>query len=221
MTTTADHPDSPGDQPTAQQMIDQQLRPCGITDPRVLQVMLEVPRHEFVSTDLQDQSYADRALPIGQEQTISQPFIVAYMTQALRAAPDARVLEIGTGSGYQAAILSRLVKHVYTVERHEALAEQAIARFAQLCYDNISVHVGDGTAGWPEYAPYDNAIITAAAPRVPRAILKQLRRGGILVLPVGTREKQHLRRLRVQLLGVSSEELGAVQFVPLIGQDGW
>ncbi len=219
--------DQPGDvddqfQAEAQRrMVDEQLRPRGISDPRVLEAMLEVPRHFFVPDEFQDQAYADRALPIEAEQTISQPFIVAYMTQALQAEPEARVLEIGTGSGYQAAILSRLVTHVYTVERHAALAEQAAERFAYLGYDNISIHVGDGTAGWPEHAPYDNAIVTAAGPRVPRALIKQVRRGGTIVLPVGGRKKQQLRRLTVRLLGATYENLGKVQFVPLVGQDGW
>src|SRR5258708_35933628 len=202
-------------------MVDEQLRPRGISDPRVLEAMLEVPRQFFVPDEFQDQAYADRALPIEAEQTISQPFIVAYMTQALQAEPEARVLEIGTGSGYQAAILSRLVAHVYTVERHAALAEQAAERFARLGYDNISIHVGDGTAGWPEHAPYDNAIITAAGPGVPRAIVAQVQRGGTIVLPVGNRKSQHLERLRVNWLGYSRQNLGKVQFVPLVGRYGW
>jgi protein-L-isoaspartate(D-aspartate) O-methyltransferase len=161
-----------------------------------LQAMLDVPRQVFIPTEWYAYTYSDRALPIEEGQTISQPFIVALMTEALEAAPDARVLEIGTGSGYQAAVLSRLVAHVYTVERHGPLAQQAIERFERLGYDNISVRVGDGTTGWPEYAQYDNAIITAAGPGVPRAIVAQVRRGGTIVLPVGNRKMQHLQRLR-------------------------
>jgi len=130
-------------------------------------------------------------------------------------------LEIGTGSGYQAAILSRLVAHVYTVERHAALAQLAAIRFAQLGYANISIYVGDGTTGWAEHAPYDNAIITASGPRIPWAVVKQVRRGGNIVLPIGGRKNQHLERLGVRRFGVSRENLGKVQFVPLIGQDGW
>src|SRR5258706_1146672 len=202
-------------------MIDEQLRPRGITDQRVLQAMLDVPRHVFVPAQLQAEAYADKALPIDENQTISQPFIVAYMTQALGAAPTARVLEIGTGSGYQAAVLSRLVAHVYTVEHHPLLAQQSGERFARLGYDNISIHVGDGTAGWPEYAPYDNAIITAAGAGVPRAIVAQVQRGGTIVLPVGNRKSQHLERLRVNWLGYSRQNLGKVQFVPLVGRYGW
>ena len=205
----------------AQQMIDEQLRPRGIDDERVLHAMFIVPRHEFVPADLQADAYSDHALPIDEGQTISQPYVVALMTQALQAAPDARVLEIGTGSGYQAAILSRLVGHVYTVERHAGLAEQALDRFTRLGYNNISVHVADGTSGWPEYAPYDNAIITAAGPDVPRAIVAQVVRGGTIILPVGTRKKQHLQRLRIHWLGFSREDLGRVAFVPLVGRYGW
>jgi protein-L-isoaspartate(D-aspartate) O-methyltransferase len=204
-----------------QQMIDEQLRPRGVNDERVLQAMLDIPRHLFMPENVRDEAYADKALPIDEGQTISQPFIVGVMTQALQANLQARVLEIGTGSGYQAAVLSRLVKHVYTVERHPVLAEQAKQRFQSLGYDNISVHVGDGTLGWPEHAPYDNAIITAAGPKVPRAVVSQVRRGGTVVLPVGNRELQRLLRLRVRLLGYTTRRLGSVMFVPLIGEYGW
>jgi protein-L-isoaspartate(D-aspartate) O-methyltransferase len=193
-----------------QRMIDEQLRPRKITDERVL-----------VTNEMQPEAYADKALPITEGQTISQPYIVAYMTQALDAKSTARVLEIGTGSGYQAAVLSRLVAHVYTVERHAPLAEIARERFARLGYDNITVHVGDGTFGWPEHAPYDNAIITAAGPHVPRAIVSQVRRGGTIVLPLGNRESQRLQRLTVRLLGYTRHNLGNVMFVPLIGEHGW
>jgi protein-L-isoaspartate(D-aspartate) O-methyltransferase len=175
-------------------MLDEQLRTRAITDERVLQAMLDVPRHLFVPDELQADAYADQALPIEQGQTISQPYIVALMTQELLAAPDARVLEIGTGSGYQAAVLSRIVADVYTVERHTTLAAQAQQRFATLGYANISIHVGDGTAGWSDHAPYDNVIITAGGPRVPRAIIRQVRRGGTILMPVGSRKSQHLHR---------------------------
>src|SRR5439155_21091271 len=143
------------------------------------------------------------------------------VADALLGAHDARVLEIGIGSEYQAALLRRLVGYVYPVERHEALAEQALERVTRLGYDNISVHVADGTSGWPEYAPYDNAIITAAGPDVPRAIVAQVVRGGTVILPVGTRKKQHLQRLRIRWLGFSREDLGRVAFVPLVGRYGW
>jgi protein-L-isoaspartate(D-aspartate) O-methyltransferase len=143
------------------------------------------------------------------------------MTEQLQASPDAHVLEIGTGSGYQTAVLSQLVAHIYTVERLERLAEQAIERFTLLGCDNISVHVGDGTLGWPEFAPYDNAIITAAGPEIPRAVVTQVKRGGTIVLPVGGRKVQRLQRLRVRWFGVTRQDLGKVQFVPLIGEAGW
>ncbi len=203
------------------QMVDGQIRARGIRDPQVLQVFYEVPRHWFVPADQQALAYADQALPIGQGQTISQPYIVALMTEALMAASDARVLEIGTGSGYQAAILSRLVAHVYTVERYESLAGQALERFGRLGYQNISVRVGDGTLGWPDYAPYDDAIITAAGPSIPTAIIAQIRPGGIVVLPIGRRRSQRLRRLWIREAGYISENLGRVSFVPLVGRYGW
>jgi protein-L-isoaspartate(D-aspartate) O-methyltransferase len=204
-----------------QRMVDEQLRPRNITDERVLAAMQAVPRHLFVIQEMQPEAYADKALPITEGQTISQPYIVAYMTQALNAAPTACVLEIGTGSGYQAAVLSRLVAHVYSVERHAPLAEIARERFERLGYENITVHVGDGTFGWPEHAPYDNAIITAAGPKVPRAIVSQVKRGGTIVLPIGNRESQRLQRLTVRLFGYTRQNLGGVMFVPLIGQYGW
>jgi protein-L-isoaspartate(D-aspartate) O-methyltransferase len=204
-----------------QRMVTEQLQARGIQDARVLQAMLDVPRHEFVSAEMQFDAYEDSALPIEAGQTISQPYIVGVMTQALKAAPESRVLEIGTGSGYQAAVLSRLVAHVYTVERHAGLAEQAIARFQRLGYQNISVQVGDGTLGWPDYAPYDHAIITAAGPHIPHLIVGQVRKGGTIILPVGGRKTQQLQRLRVRWFGVSRENLGDVAFVPLIGEHGW
>jgi protein-L-isoaspartate(D-aspartate) O-methyltransferase len=202
-------------------MVDEQLRTRGIQDPRVLQAMFDVPRHEFMPPEAQPLAYADQAVPIGEGQTISQPFIVALMTEALMAAPDARVLEIGTGSGYQAAVLSHLVSHVYSVERHPGLAAQAIDLLNRLGYANISIFVGDGTLGWPEFAPYDNAIVTAAGPRVSPAIVAQVRPGGTVVLPVGRRKAQRLQRLWVQSTGLISEDLGRVAFVPLVGRYGW
>ncbi|MEP7289856.1 MAG: protein-L-isoaspartate(D-aspartate) O-methyltransferase [Chloroflexota bacterium] len=221
MAVQSDHDDAEKWRSEQQRMIDEQLRARGITDERVLQAMQAIPRHVFIADQMQGDAYADRAVPIGEGQTISQPYIVALMTQALEADSTAHVLEVGTGSGYQTAILSQLVKHVYTVERHQILAEQAIARFAQLNCRNISVHIGDGTAGWPAHAPYDHAMITAAGPTIPRAIVEQVRRGGTIVLPVGGRKSQHLQRLRVRWLGFSREDLGPVSFVPLIGRYGW
>jgi protein-L-isoaspartate(D-aspartate) O-methyltransferase len=162
-------------------------------------------------------------LPIGEGQTISQPYIVALMTEALELTPDDRVLEIGTGSGYAAAVLSRIARQVYTVERHSSLARAAEARFRRLGYDNIQVHVGDGTLGWVEHAPYDGIVATAGGPAVPQPLLDQLKRGGRLVIPVGRfpqlQELVRVRRLSKE--GYRREELGSVRFVPLVGQAGW
>ncbi|HLY25608.1 MAG TPA: protein-L-isoaspartate(D-aspartate) O-methyltransferase [Aggregatilineales bacterium] len=214
-------PQTPDRQEERRQMVDEQLRRRGISDARVLEAFYLVPRHLFIPNKLQADAYADHALPIDAGQTISQPYVVAYMSESLQTSLESRVLEIGTGSGYQAAILSRMVFHVYTVERIPELAEQAAKCFAQLGYDNISIHVGDGTLGWPEQAPYDHAMITAAAPHVPRAIVGQVRRGGTVVLPIGGQKSQRLLRLRVNWRGFSREDLGSVQFVPLLGRYGW
>jgi protein-L-isoaspartate(D-aspartate) O-methyltransferase len=204
-----------------ERMVEEQLRQRGITDERVLRAMGEVPRHLFVPPEMRPYAYTDAALPLWLNQTISQPYMVGLMTQSLGAAPDARVLELGTGSGYQAAVLSRLVKHVYTIERHKSLAEQAAATLKQLGYDNVTVYTGDGTLGLREFAPYDHAIITAASPSVPRAIIQQVRRDGTVLVPVGSRKEQYLLRLRKRWLGWSTENLGRVMFVPLIGEGGW
>jgi protein-L-isoaspartate(D-aspartate) O-methyltransferase len=204
-------------------MVNTQLAARGIRDPDVLEAMSTVPREAFVPAHQAQFAYADSALPIGQGQTISQPYIVALMTEAVELAPDERVLEIGTGSGYAAAVLSRIAKEVYTVERHLKLARAAEARFQQLGYDNIHVHVGDGTLGWIEHAPYDAIVVTAGGPAIPELLLNQLKVGGRLVIPVGpTPNLQELMRVRR-----SSENdfergnLGSVRFVPLVGEAGW
>jgi protein-L-isoaspartate(D-aspartate) O-methyltransferase len=204
-------------------MVNTQLAARGIRDPDVLEAMSTVPREAFVAADQAPFAYADSALPIGQEQTISQPYIVALMTEALELAGDERVLEIGTGSGYAAAVLSRIAKEVYTVERHLKLARAAGARFRHLGYDNIHVNVGDGTLGWAEHAPYDAIIVTAGAPEIPELLLDQLEVGGRLVIPVGpTRNLQELMRLRRSSDGdFKRENLGGVRFVPLVGEAGW
>jgi protein-L-isoaspartate(D-aspartate) O-methyltransferase len=202
-------------------MVDEQIRARNINDPRVLQAMFDVPRHQFIPADEQALAYADQAVPIGEGQTISQPYIVALMTEALMASPEARVLEIGTGSGYQAAVLSRLVAHVFSVERHVTLAFRAMALFQELGYENISVRIGDGTLGWPQHAPFDNAIVTAAGPRISPAIVAQVRPGGTILLPVGRKKAQRLQRLWVRETGFITEDLGRVAFVPLVGRYGW
>jgi protein-L-isoaspartate(D-aspartate) O-methyltransferase len=203
------------------QMVEQQLAGRGITDERVLQVMREVPRHQFVPEDLWDMAYRDTPLPIGYSQTISQPYIVAYMTQMLQLTPDDRVLEVGTGSGYQVAILSRLAEQVYTIERVEELAIRAEQVVKELGYDNITFRVGDGGYGWPEAAPFDAIIITAAAPEVPQPLVDQLAGGAPLLAPIGPTGYQELIRLTQQGERTQVENLVPVAFVPLVGEHGW
>ncbi len=195
----------------------------GIKDTAVLRAMHEVPREAFIAPELAAHAYADHPLPIEEEQTISQPYIVAYMTEALALTPGDRVLEIGTGSGYAAAVLSRIAAMVYTVERLGRLADKARERLTELGYSNIVVHAGDGTLGWPEHAPYDAIVVTAGAPKLPEPLLEQLAPGGRLVIPIGpTSSLQMLIRVRRQGENdYHSEELCPVRFVPLIGAAGW
>jgi len=202
-------------------MVESQLMRRGIKDRRVLDAMRQVPRHLFIPKDMRDLAYCDGPLPIGQGQTISQPYIVALMTELLELTGQEKVLELGTGSGYQAAILSRLVSQVYSVERHATLAEQAEKVFTQLGYDNIVISVGDGTLGWPEHSPYEAIIVTAAAPDVPQPLMEQLADGGRLVAPVGSRWSQVLAKVKRQGETLTKEHLTAVAFVPLVGKYGW
>ncbi|GAB4547066.1 MAG: protein-L-isoaspartate(D-aspartate) O-methyltransferase [Anaerolineae bacterium] len=202
-------------------MVERQLAGRGITDERVLQAMREVPRHRFVPEDLWDMAYRDTPLPIGYGQTISQPYIVAYMTQMLRLSPDSRVLEVGTGSGYQVAILSRLAKQVYTIERVEELARRAEQIIRELGYHNVMFRVGDGGYGWPEFAPFDAIIVTAAAPEVPPPLISQLAEGASLIAPIGPAGYQELVRLTKQGETTQVEHLVPVAFVPLVGEHGW
>ena len=169
-----------------QKMVQEQLKSRGIHDDRVLAALAKVPREAFVPENMRAQSYADSALPIGHDQTISQPFIVAYMTEQLRLQPTDRVLEIGTGSGYQAAVLAELAKDVYTIEIVEPLAKDASARLAQLGYNNAHAKIGDGFQGWPEVAPFDAIIVTCAPDKVPQPLTQQLKEGGRMIIPVGT-----------------------------------
>ena len=202
-------------------MVESQLGRRGIKDKRVLDAMRQVPRHLFVPQDTRGLAYSDGPLPIGQGQTISQPYIVALMTELLELTGQEKVLELGTGSGYQAAILSRLVGQVYSVERHAALAGQAEQVLAQLGYDNVEISVGDGTLGWPEHSPYEAIIVTAAAPDVPHPLTDQLADGGRLVAPVGSRWSQVLAKVKRQGETLVREHLTAVAFVPLVGKYGW
>jgi len=203
-------------------MVRTQLRSRDITDEAVIQSMLIVPRHRYVKEDKQELAYYDTALEIEAEQTISQPYIVALMAQALELKTSDKALEIGTGSGYSAAILSRMAKRVYTIERHNLLAHLAEERFNSQGYENIEVRVGDGTLGWTEKAPFDAILVTAGGPKIPDSLIEQLAPGGRLVIPVGKKEDQHLVRVKKTLLSeLIEEDLGAVRFVPLIGTKGW
>jgi len=199
-------------------MVDRQIRRRGVTDRDVLDAMERVPRHEFVPSQYRSQAYADHPLPIGFGQTISQPYIVALMTQLLELKPDYRVLEVGTGSGYQAAILAEIVQEVYTVEIIEALATQASERLARLGYTNVRVRCGDGYFGWEEHAPYDAIIVTAAASEIPEPLLAQLMDGGKLVVPVGPPGGyQTLWEITKQGSKVRKRNVTGVLFVPLTG----
>ena len=193
------------------------LRRRGIGDQAVLRAMDEVPRERFVEGDFTDIAYADQALPISCGQTISQPYVVAYMTEQLGVRPHHRVLEVGTGSGYQAAVLSRLAREVVSVERYRTLAEQARERLQSLGFNNVEVVVGDGFAGVPARAPYDRIIVTAAAEQVPQALIDQLADNGVMVLPLGPQGgAQHIINLTKSSTGVTRENLIAVRFVPLL-----
>jgi protein-L-isoaspartate(D-aspartate) O-methyltransferase len=206
-----------------ERLVDNELRMLGIRDDAVLRAMRFVPREAFVSQEISEFAYRNAPLPIGFGQTISQPLIVAHMAEALELAPSERVLEIGTGSGYAAAVLSRIAKEVFTVERHPELAEAAIERLTRLGYDNVRVLCGDGTRGWPEEAPFDAIVVAAGSPGIPPALLEQLRIGGRLVIPVGGKKdsQQLIRAIRRGHEEFEYEELGAVRFVPLIGEAGW
>lgn len=202
-------------------MIARQLIPGGISDPKVLAAMGKVPRHLFVEPALQDRAYSDHPLPIGEGQTISQPYMVALMTEALRLTGAEKVLEIGTGSGYQAAILAELAARVFTVERVDKLARKARLTLDALKYANIVVKIGDGTLGWKEYAPYDRIIVTAGAPQLPAAYWDQLAEGGRIAIPTGDRVVQTLEIIEKR----EGKEVRTIRdrcmFVPLIGKDGW
>jgi len=203
------------------EMIRTQIEGRGIKDPKVLDALRSVPRHLFVSEALMDQAYGDHPLPIGEQQTISQPFIVAEMTQALRLKKDDRVLEIGTGSGYQAAVLSKIVFRVYTIERIYSLFVKARKLFDQLRYYNIVTKYSDGTAGWPDESPFDAIMVTAGAPEIPQVLVNQLAVGGRMVIPVGDRHSQELIRIEKDKNQIYQENLGGCRFVKLVGEYGW
>lgn len=204
------------------EMVARQIEARGVRDPHVLEAMREVPREVFVPPDLAGMAYADGALPLSEGQTISQPYVVALMAEAAEPGPGDRALDVGTGSGYAAAVLARIVDHVFSIERIESLAESARRALAQAGIGNATVRVGDGTLGWPEEAPFDCIVVAAGAPAAPGTLKRQLAHGGRLVIPVESGGYQTLTRIR--RTGddeYRSEELGAVQFVPLIGAEGW
>ncbi len=205
-------------------MLTSQVISRGVSDARVLKAMEKIPRHLFVDEGLQDQAYADNPLPIGERQTISQPYIVALMTEALELKGNEKVLEIGTGSGYQAAILAELAERVFSIERIGSLADKARKVLESLNYYNVLIRVGDGTYGWREESPFDAIIVTAGAPDVPRTLLEQLAIGGRLVVPTGDRYTQKLLKLTrtsESLENTETKDLGGCRFVNLIGEYGW
>jgi protein-L-isoaspartate(D-aspartate) O-methyltransferase len=204
-----------------EEMVDKQLKRRGISDPKVLSAMLKVPRHLFVSEALMDQSYGDHPLPIGEQQTISQPYIVAEMTQALELKKDDRVLEIGTGSGYQAAVLAEIVFRVYTIERIYSLYVKTRKLFDELRYFNIVTKYSDGTSGWSDESPFDAIMVTAGAPDIPKVLINQLAAGGRMVIPVGNQHEQELIRVQKDEQGFHTENLGGCRFVKLVGEYGW
>lgn len=198
-------------------MVEDQIERRGVRDPRVLAAMREAPRHVFVDDALRDKAYGDHPLPLAGGQTISQPYMVAYMSEALRLEPAMTVLEVGTGSGYQTWVLAALARRVFTVERVPELARRARSLLDLLRVDNVASRVSDGTWGWREYAPFDRILVTAAAPALPRPLFEQLGEGGILVAPVGPEGRQVLCRYTRTGTRFAREELGACSFVPLIG----
>ncbi|MHC4452353.1 MAG: protein-L-isoaspartate(D-aspartate) O-methyltransferase [Planctomycetota bacterium] len=200
-------------------MVTQQIAGRGVADPKVLDAMRRVPRHEFVPEKWREFAYDDNPLPIGLRQTISQPYIVAVMTELAAIPADGTVLEIGTGSGYGAAVLSHMAAHVYTIEILDELAKRSEATLKRLGYDNVTVRSGDGYRGWPEHAPFDAIVVTAAPPKVPEPLKQQLKVGGRLVLPVGRRgDRQELRVITRTRQGFRDESVLGVRFVPMTGE---
>lgn len=215
---------APSERDFAQQrqwMVEHQLREWGICDPQVLDVMGRVPRERFVPESQREAAYYDGALPIGEGQTISQPFVVAHMTEMLRIQGHEKVLEVGTGSGYQAAILALLAREVHTVERLSVLAARARAVLGELSITNVTIHVGDGSQGWPAAAPYDAILVACGSPHVPPPLIEQLANGGRMVLPVGPRGLQELVLVTKTGDKVTQEKRAPVAFVPMVGEFGW
>jgi protein-L-isoaspartate(D-aspartate) O-methyltransferase len=204
-----------------ERMVQEQLVDRGIKDPRVLQAMGKLPRHFFVESALAGRAYDDEPLPIGERQTISQPYMVALMTESAELTGKEKVLEVGTGSGYQTAILAELCTNVFTIEKVRALAVKARTLLDELNYYNVAVHIGDGTLGWSDRAPFDAIIVTAGTPELPRPLTDQLGSGGRLIIPIGDENSQVLKRFRRTAAGLEEEGLGDCRFVKLLGRYGW
>jgi protein-L-isoaspartate(D-aspartate) O-methyltransferase len=204
-----------------QRMVETQIAARGVHDERVLEAMRKVPRHLFVDEALREQAYSDHPLPIAENQTISQPYIVGLMTESLELKGEEKVLEIGTGSGYQSAILAELADRVFSIERYPDLGYRANSILNKLGYKNIIIRVGDGSLGWPDDAPFDGVIVTAGTPKIPQPLIDQLAMGGRLVVPVGDRFSQELILVRRVAEGIQKTNLGSVRFVNLVGKWGW
>ncbi len=204
-----------------QRMVEDQLKRRGITDQRVLETMAQIPREAFMAPKYQHRAYEDSPAPIGMGQTISQPYIVALMTEKLKPGPNCEVLELGTGCGYQTAVLAKLTRRVYTIERHNQLAETAQANLANLGIDNVEFCIGDGTKGWPGNIQFDRIIITAAAPKLPKPINEQLSEDGIIIAPIGLRTSQNLIQFQKQEGKLIQKHICGCRFVSLIGDEGF
>ena len=202
-------------------MVELQLRQRGIRDERILQIMAKVPRHEFVSPSFESHAYEDQPVPIGESQTISQPYIVAAMLEPLSLSKEDRVLEIGTGSGYQTALLAELAGDIFSIERHASLAQTATTVLEHLGYGNVHVRVADGSLGWPEEGPFDAMVVSAAVPRVPTSLIEQLKDGGRLIAPVGTPDAQELLLILRHGSDLTMKRLDGCRFVPLVGEQGF
>ena len=202
-------------------MVDRHVAARGVKDPRVLEAMRQIPRHKFVPPVVASQAYGAGALPIGQKQTISQPYIVGRMIELLELTGKEKVLEVGTGTGYQAAVLSKVAAKVFSIERVNELALKAVELIRELKIHNVSIKVFDGTYGWSDQAPFDRIIVAAAAPEIPEPLIQQLARTGKLVIPIGPPQNQRLARVTKVGTGVQVEDCGSAEFVPLVGKFGW
>lgn len=215
-------PDNPNFEEKRKRMVKRQLQSRDIKNEKVLEAFVKVPREEFVPEEYKENAFEDRPLPVKEGQTISQPYIVAEMIQALEPEPEDKILEIGSGSGYACALMSRLVREVHGVERYQVLAEYAEKIINKLGYENIYLHVGDGTTGWEEASPYSGILVSAAAPEIPEELLKQLEIGGFLVIPAGNKSVQTLYQVKkISEDEIEKRDLGKVRFVPLVGEKGW